>query len=44
LSDFQSDSTLAGATGQVNAKTGTFVAGTASGPVLKAQALGGYLR
>jgi D-alanyl-D-alanine carboxypeptidase len=44
VTDFQSDSTLAGATGQVSAKTGTFVQGTASGLVLKAQALGGYIK
>ena len=30
--------------GQVNAKTGTFVAGSASGLVLKAQALAGYIK
>jgi len=44
VTDFQSDPTLAGATGQVNAKTGTFVAGSASGLVLKAQALAGYIK
>jgi D-alanyl-D-alanine carboxypeptidase len=44
VTDFQSDATLKGATGQVNAKTGTFVAGTASGLVLKAQAFGGYIK
>ncbi|HKN00990.1 MAG TPA: D-alanyl-D-alanine carboxypeptidase [Candidatus Binataceae bacterium] len=43
VTDFQSDPTLAGATGQVRAKTGTFVQGTASGPILKTQALGGYI-
>ncbi len=43
VTDFQSDPTLAGATGQVSAKTGTFVQGTASGTVLKAQAFGGYI-
>ncbi len=42
--DFQSDPSLAGATGQVSAKAGTFVAGTEAGIVLKAQALGGYIR
>jgi D-alanyl-D-alanine carboxypeptidase len=41
VKDFQSDSTLAGATGQVHAKTGTFVQGSATGLVLKGQALGG---
>ena len=44
VTDFQSDSTLAAAAGQVNAKTGTFVAGSASGLVLKAQALAGYIK
>jgi D-alanyl-D-alanine carboxypeptidase len=44
VKDFQSNPALAGATGQVNAKTGTFVAGTASGLVLKAQAFGGYIK
>ena len=44
VKDFQSDPTLAGATGQVNAKTGTFVQGSSSGLVLKAQALGGYIK
>ena len=43
VTDFQSDPTLAGATGQVNAKTGTFVQGSASGNVL-AQSLGGYIK
>ncbi len=38
--DFQSDPTLAGATGQINAKGGTFLLGT----VLKAEALGGYIK
>lgn len=43
VTDFQSDPTLAGATGQVNAKTGTFIAAAGSGIVLKAQAFGGYV-
>lgn len=43
VKDFQSDPTLAGATGQVHAKTGTYVAGDESGIVLKGQALGGYI-
>lgn len=43
VTDFQSDPTLAGATGQVMAKTGTFVSGSESGLVLKGQALGGYI-
>ncbi len=44
VTDFQSDPTQAGATGQVNAKTGTFVQGSAAGVVLKTQALGGYIK
>ena len=40
---FASNATLAGAKGQVHAKTGTYVAGSAGGPVLKGQALGGYI-
>jgi len=43
VTDFEADSTLAGAKGQVHAKTGTFVQGTDQGPVLKAQALAGYI-
>ncbi|MGH9772109.1 MAG: D-alanyl-D-alanine carboxypeptidase, partial [Candidatus Acidiferrales bacterium] len=43
VKDFQSDPTLAGATGQVRAKTGTFVAGSATGIVLRGQAFGGYI-
>jgi D-alanyl-D-alanine carboxypeptidase len=43
VTDFQSNPTLAGATGQVRAKTGTFVAGSESGLELKGQALGGYI-
>lgn len=43
VTDFAADPTLAGAKGQVHAKTGTFVEGTAQGPVLKAQALAGYI-
>jgi D-alanyl-D-alanine carboxypeptidase len=39
VTDFESDATLAGAKGQVHAKTGTFVEGT----VLKGQAFGGYI-
>ncbi|MGD9507546.1 MAG: D-alanyl-D-alanine carboxypeptidase/D-alanyl-D-alanine-endopeptidase [Geminicoccaceae bacterium] len=41
VTDFQSDPTLERATGQVRAKTGTYVDET--GTVLKAQALGGYV-
>ena len=43
VTDFESDPTLAGAKGQVRAKTGTYVAGDESGVVLKGQALGGYI-
>lgn len=43
VTDFEADPTLAGAKGQVRAKTGTFVDGTSEGPVLKAQALAGYI-
>ncbi|HVA33159.1 MAG TPA: D-alanyl-D-alanine carboxypeptidase, partial [Candidatus Baltobacteraceae bacterium] len=43
VKDFEQDPTLAGAAGQVRAKTGTFVAGSQSGMLLKGQALGGYV-
>lgn len=43
VTDFEKDPTLAGAKGQVHAKTGTFVDGSAQGPVLKAQSLAGYI-
>jgi D-alanyl-D-alanine carboxypeptidase/D-alanyl-D-alanine-endopeptidase (penicillin-binding protein 4) len=44
VKDFEKDPTLAGAAGQVRAKTGTYVAASASGaPVLKGQAFGGYI-
>ncbi len=43
VTDFKSDPTLAGATGRVSAKTGTFVDGTNSGLELKGQAFGGYI-
>lgn len=43
VTDFKADPALAGAKGQVHAKTGTFVEGTAQGPVLRAQALAGYI-
>lgn len=43
VTDFQSDPTLAGATGQVFAKTGTYAAGDDSGLVIKGQAFGGYI-
>jgi D-alanyl-D-alanine carboxypeptidase len=41
---YKKDATLSGATGNVHAKTGTYVAATASGqPMLKGQAYGGYI-
>ena len=43
VTDYKSDSTLSGATGQVTAKTGTFVEGNDAGLVLKGQAFGGYI-
>ena len=43
MTDFEADPTLAGARGQVAAKTGTFVGGTDQAPSLRAQALGGYI-
>jgi D-alanyl-D-alanine carboxypeptidase len=43
VTDFQSDPTLAGATGQVRAKTGTYAEGTPNGLLLRGQALGGYV-
>jgi D-alanyl-D-alanine carboxypeptidase/D-alanyl-D-alanine-endopeptidase (penicillin-binding protein 4) len=43
VTDFARDPALAGARGQVRAKTGTFVQGTAQGPVLRTQALAGYI-
>jgi D-alanyl-D-alanine carboxypeptidase len=43
VTDFKSDPTLAGATGQVTAKTGTFVEGNSAGLMLKGQAFGGYI-
>jgi D-alanyl-D-alanine carboxypeptidase len=43
VTDFRSDPTLAGATGQVRAKTGTYAQGSATGIVLKGQAFGGYI-
>jgi D-alanyl-D-alanine carboxypeptidase len=44
VKNFQSDPSLAGATAQVNAKTGTFVEGSPAGIVLRAQALAGYIK
>jgi D-alanyl-D-alanine carboxypeptidase len=45
VTNFTADSTLAGATGRVHAKPGTWVEGSASGSglMLKGQALGGYV-
>jgi len=43
VKDFEKDATLRGAAGQVHAKTGTYVGGSASGAVLKGQAFGGYV-
>ena len=43
VTDFKSDPTLAGATGQVTAKTGTFLEGNSAGLMLKGQAFGGYI-
>jgi D-alanyl-D-alanine carboxypeptidase len=43
VTDYKSDPTLAGATGQVTAKTGTFVEGNEAGLILKGQAFGGYI-
>jgi PBP4 family serine-type D-alanyl-D-alanine carboxypeptidase len=43
VTDFEKDPTLAGAKGQVHAKTGTFAAGDESGLVIKGQAFGGYI-
>lgn len=43
VKDFEADPTLAGARGQVQAKTGTFVEGSERGAILRAQALAGYI-
>jgi D-alanyl-D-alanine carboxypeptidase len=43
VTDFQSDPTLVGATGQVRAKTGTAVEGTVGQLILRGQAFGGYI-
>lgn len=44
VTDFEQDPSLAGAKGQVRAKTGTFAAGDDSGGILiKGQAFGGYI-
>lgn len=43
VTDFEEDNTLAGAKGNVYAKTGTFITGSEEGLFLKGQALGGYI-
>jgi PEP-CTERM motif len=43
VTDFESDSTLAGAKGKVHAKPGTYLVGSESGFLLKGQAFGGYI-
>lgn len=43
VTDFQADPTLRGATGQVHAKTGTYVEGAENGILVKGQAMGGYI-
>lgn len=43
VTDFRQDPSLAGATGQVRAKTGTFAEGTAQGLTIKGQAFGGII-
>ena len=46
ITDFEADSTLAGAKGQVHAKTGTYVTENPAAPgtpILKGQALAGYI-
>jgi D-alanyl-D-alanine carboxypeptidase len=43
VTEFESDPTLAGAKGQVRAKTGTFAEGSEAGLLLKGQAFGGYI-
>ena len=43
VTEFQSDPTLAGATGQVRAKTGMYTSRTDTGLLLKARALAGYV-
>lgn len=44
VTDFMQDSSLTGAQGNVFAKTGTFIEGTAAGPVFRAKALAGYIQ
>jgi D-alanyl-D-alanine carboxypeptidase len=43
VTDFKSETGLAGAAGQIHAKTGTLLEGSAAGLVLKGQAFGGYI-
>ena len=43
VTDFAADPALAGARGHAQAKTGTFIEGSAAGLVLKAQTFAGYL-
>ncbi|HKU80872.1 MAG TPA: D-alanyl-D-alanine carboxypeptidase, partial [Candidatus Tumulicola sp.] len=43
VKDFQKDPSLAGAKGNVHAKTGTYVDGTGAQMTLKGQAFGGYI-
>ena len=43
VTEFEKDQTLAGAKGQVHAKTGTYVEGSEKGLLLKGQAFGGYI-
>jgi D-alanyl-D-alanine carboxypeptidase len=43
VTDFQSDPTLAGATGKVRAKTGTFAEQTEEQFILRGQAFAGYI-
>lgn len=43
VTDFEADSTLAPAKGQIHAKPGTFASGTAEGLLIKGQAFGGYI-
>ena len=44
VKDYAADPSLAGATGQVRAKTGTNIGATDAGLLLKGQAFGGYIR
>jgi D-alanyl-D-alanine carboxypeptidase len=41
--DFAADPALAGARGNVHAKTGTYVSGSKDGPVLRTESLAGYI-